>query len=178
MRNASFILASMLVAGLAWPAAGAAQQPTPDSSAKAPSEKAPPKPEVDFGKLKFMAGCWQGQLDKDTMVEEIWTTPSENLLLAITRYLKKDRASGYEFTRIQAADSGVVFAAASDGKPENVYLLKSLADEYVLFENDAKSFPNRIMYRLASDGSLIPRNEGNEAPSIELRMKKVKCPGQ
>ena len=70
-----------------------------------------------------------------------------------------------------------VFAASNDGRPENVYLLKRLVDEYALFENEAKSFPQRIMYRLASDGALIPRNEGNEAPSIELRMRKVKCPG-
>jgi hypothetical protein len=177
MRNSSFFLVSIVVAGLAFPAAASSQQPKPDSTK--PSEaKAPPKPEVDFGKFKFMSGCWMGQLDKDTAIEEIWTSPSENLLLAITRYLKKERATGYEFTRIQATDSGVVFAAASDGKPENVYLLKTLVNEYALFENDGKSFPNRIMYRLASDGHLIPRNEGNEAPSVELRMRKVKCPGQ
>jgi hypothetical protein len=177
MRNAPFLLASIIAAGLLGPVTAVAQQPTPDSSASA-AAKPPVKPDVDFSKFKFMAGCWQGQLDKDTSLEEIWTTPSENLVLATTRYLKKDLATGYEFTRIQATDSGVVFAAASDGKPENVYLLKTLADEYVLFENEGKSFPNRIMYRLASDGSLIPRNEGNEAPSVELRMRKVKCPGQ
>jgi hypothetical protein len=177
MRNISLFLTSMITGGLVGPACAAAQQPVPDSSVTA-AAKAPSRPEVDFSKFKFMAGCWQGQLDKDTSLEEIWTAPSENLLLATTRYLKKDRATGYEFTRIQATDSGVVFAAASDGKPENVYMLKTLVNEYALFENDAKSFPNRIMYRLASDGTLIPRNEGNEAPSIELRMRKVKCPGQ
>jgi hypothetical protein len=177
MRPAPYPPASISAAALTGPVTAAAQQPPPDSSASA-APKPPAKPEVDFGKFKFMAGCWQGQLDKDTSLEEIWTRPSENLLLATTRYLKKDLATGYEFTRIQATDSGVVFAAASDGKPENVYMLKTLADEYVLFENEGKSFPNRIMYRLASDGSLIPRNEGNEAPSVELRMRKVKCPGQ
>lgn len=175
MRNSSLFLT--IAAALALPSGLAAQQPAPDSAAKSSAEK-PAKPPVDFEKLKFMAGCWQGQLDKDTYVEEIWTTPSENLLLATTRYLKKNRATGYEFTRIQATDSGVVFGAASDGKEENIYLLKTLVDEYVLFENDGKRFPNRIMYRLASDGALIPRNEGNDAPSIELRMRKMKCPGK
>ncbi len=175
MRNSSLFLT--IAAALALPSGLAAQQPAPDSAAKSSAEK-PAKPPVDFEKLKFMAGCWQGQLDKDTYVEEIWTTPSENLLLATTRYLKKNRATGYEFTRIQATDSGVVFGAASDGKEENIYLLKTLVDDYVLFENDGKRFPNRIMYRLASDGALIPRNEGNDAPSIELRMRKMKCPGK
>lgn len=175
MRNPSLSL--IVAAALALPGVVRAQQPAQDSAAKSASAK-PAKPPVDFEKLKFMAGCWMGQMDKDTYVEEIWTTPSENLLLATTRYLKKNRATGFEFTRIQATDSGVVFGAASDGKEENVYLLKTLVDEYVLFENDGKRFPNRIMYRLASDGALIPRNEGNDAPSIELRMRKTKCPGQ
>src|ERR1043166_2262653 len=145
-----------------------------DSAARA--KAAPPKPKVDFARLKVMEGCWRGRLDKDTEIEEIWTSPTENLLLATTRYIKKGRATGFEFTRIQAEDTTVVFAASSEGKPADVFPLKTLADEYVLFENPAKTFPKRIMYRLATDGALIPRNEG-DGPSIELRMLRVKCPG-
>ncbi|HEV8600262.1 MAG TPA: DUF6265 family protein [Gemmatimonadales bacterium] len=149
-----------------------AQQPP----APAEKPKEPPKPGVDFAKFKFMEGCWAAQTDKDNTVEENWTAPAENLLLATTRYLHKKRATGYEFTRIQWMDSIVVFAASSDGKPEEVYPMKALADEYVLFENLTKKFPQRIMYRMASDGALIPRNEG-DGPSIELRFQRVKCPG-
>lgn len=164
------LLAPLVLALVATPLAAqelAGQDSTPPK---------PPPPKVDFSRLKFMAGCWAGKIDPETVVEEIWTTPADNLLLATTRYLKDKRASGFEFTRIQPTDSGVVFAAASDGKPENVYLLKQLADEFVVFENMAQRFPQRIIYRLASDGALIPRNEG-DGPSVELRMQKVKCPG-
>jgi Domain of unknown function (DUF6265) len=161
---ASAILASSLAAQ---------EHPKPIEKAKAPT-----KPTVDFDKFKFMEGCWEGQLDKDAVVEENWTSPSENLLLATTRYLSKHRATGYEFTRIEWQDSVVVFAASSNGKPEDVYPLKTLADGYVLFENPGKKdFPQRIMYREAADGSLIPRNEGDGAPSIEVRFHRVKCPG-
>src|SRR5713101_3919220 len=62
----------------------------PDSAAK---KKPEVKPKIDFGRLKFMEGCWRGRLDKDTEVEELWTSPAENLLLATTRYLKKGRAT-------------------------------------------------------------------------------------
>ena len=56
-------------------------------------------------------------------------------------------------------------------------MMKTLVDEYVLFEKPAKkTLPQRIMYRLASDGALIPRNEG-DGPSVELRFHRVKCPG-
>lgn len=164
--RAGLFLAAGWMAALALAAAPAAAQEPAASPAK-----------VDFRKLRFMAGCWEGMIDKDTRVEEIWTEPAENLLLSTTRYLKKDRATSFEFSKIQATDSGVVFAASSEGRPFDTYLLKTLVDEYVVFENLAKSFPQRIIYRLASDGALIPRNEGEGQTSIEVRFKKRKCPG-
>ena len=162
---------TLVAAVLATPRLTAQEHPKPVEKAKAEA-----KPSVDFSKLKFMEGCWAGHLDKDRDVEELWSTTSENLLLSFTRYLTKGKATGYEFSRIQATDSGVVFAAASDGKPEDVYKLSRVVAEYVLFENPKKTFPQRIMYRLASDGALIPRNEG-EGPSVEVRFHRVKCPG-
>lgn len=136
-----------------------------------------PKPSVDFSKFKFMEGCWAGELGKGEEVEENWTTPSENLLLSTTRYLTKGHATGYDFNRIQWVDTVVVFGITSGGRAEDLYYLKTLVDDYALFENPAKkTFPQRIMYRMASDGALIPRNEG-DAPSIELRFHRVKCPG-
>jgi hypothetical protein len=153
--------------GLAVAAApAAAQQPATPDPAK-----------VDFRKLRFMAGCWEGPLDRETTVEEIWTEPAENLLLATTRYLKKNRATSYEFTRIHVTDTAVVYSASTEGKPFDSYVLKTLVDEYVVFENLSKTFPQRIIYRLASDGALIPRNEGDGQPSLEVRFRKKKCPG-
>ncbi len=128
-------------------------------------------------KLKFMAGCWQGPIDRETMVEEIWTAPTENLMTSTTRYIKKDRATSFEFSRILSTDSSVTFSASSEGKPFDEYTMIQLVDEYVVFENTKKTFPQRISYRLASDGNLIPRNEGDGQPAIEVRFKKVKCPG-
>ena len=134
---------------------------------------------VKVSQLAFMAGCWEGQLGPDQIVEEIWSTPTDNMMLATTRYLNRKReATGWEFTRIAVTDSGVVFAAAGNGEPENVYPLQQIADDYVLFENRAKAFPQRISYRRASDGALIPRNEGDGRPSLELRMQRVRCPGE
>jgi hypothetical protein len=149
-----------------------------DPPKPAEKPKDPPKPTVDFAKFKFMEGCWQGELDKDQTVEEIWTSPAENLLLSTTRYFSKKRATGYDYNRIEWEDSTVVFGIRTKGKAtEDVYTLKTLADEYFVFENPTKKdFPQRIIYRLASDGALIPRNEG-DAPSIELRFRRVKCPG-
>ena len=155
-----------------------AQQPAPPAPAKpAEKPKADPKPKVDLRKLKWMAGCWAVETGKDEWGEEIWTTPAENLMVGVTRYFRKDRATSYDFNRIEATDSSVVFVVRPEGKPESIYSLKTLDDDkYVVFENLQKEFPQRMIYRLASDGALIPRNEG-DAPSFEVRMRRVKCPG-
>lgn len=130
-------------------------------------------------RLDFMAGCWEGKLDRETTIEEVWTAPTETMMLATTRYLnKKGEATGWEFTRVMASDSGVVFAAASNGEAEHVYLLSQYASEYVVFENLSKPFPQRISYRRARDGALIARNEGEGQLSVELRFQRVRCPGE
>jgi hypothetical protein len=135
-------------------------------------------PRPDLTKLKWMTGCWRAHLDKETEVEEDWTAPAENLLLSTTRYFKKDKVTSFEFSKIEATDSATTFSASTEGKPFDTYGLKVLVDEYVAFENLKKTFPQRIIYRLASDGHLIPRNEGDGQPSVELRMRRIKCGGE
>jgi hypothetical protein len=169
------IAAVVLFVAVAGSRVATGQTPPPPS----PSPPTSPKPaKVDLTKLKWMAGCWQAKVDKDVMVEENWNEPVENLLLSTTRYLAKDKATSFEFSKIEVTDSGATFSASSEGKPFDSYALKTMVDEYVVFENLKKTFPQRIIYRLASDGYLIPRNEGEGQPSVELRMKKVKCGGE
>jgi hypothetical protein len=134
------------------------------------------RPKTDISKLRFLTGCWSVKLDNDDHAEEIWSMPASNVLLSVTTYMKKEWATGYDFNRIEVTDSGVVLSILAKGKPEETYLMKTLVDEYVLFENLKKPFPQRIMYRLASDGALIPRSEG-DGPSSEVRMHRMKCPG-
>lgn len=175
------ILRSLILTSLVCSAAPlAAQDSLPKPPAKTtekPKPKPEPKPKVDLNRLKWMAGCWAAETGKDESAEEIWTTPVENLMVGVTRYFRKDRATSYDFNRIEATDSSVVFSIRNEGKPESVYSLKQIVDEYVVFENLAKKdFPQRVIYRATSDGHLIPRNEG-DGPSFEVRMKRVKCPG-
>ena len=172
--------ATLLIAGVLSAACSASAQTPPAAPAPRPADSsnaAPHRPpRVDISKLKFMTGCWEVRLDKDNHAEEIWTTLSENLLVSTTRYFNKEFATGYDFNRIEVTDTGVVLSILAKGKPEETYLMKTLVDEYVLFENTKKAFPQRIMYRLASDGALIPRNEG-DGPSVEVRFRRIKCPG-
>ncbi len=134
----------------------------------------------DLGKLKFMEGCWKGEPDDGTVVEENWTSTSNNLLLAVTRYLKKNEATNWEFTRIEKTDSLTAFIAQSKGEAPDTFALKTLIDEVVIWENLRKEFPKRIMYRRTSDGNMIVRLE-DDSPAgerdFEVKVRRVKCPG-
>ena len=142
----------VLAAGVLAAACSAAAQ-NPPTTAPAPARQADPAarrpPKVDISKLRFMAGCWAARVDKDNDAEETWTMPSDNLLLSTTKYLSKDFATGYDFNRIEVTDSGVVLGILAKGRPEDVYLMKTLVDEYVMFENLKKPFPQRVIYRMA-----------------------------
>lgn len=170
-----FSLAAFLLIVPAALSAQVAAPTTPVPSDSVPKARA--KPLFKLEKIDWMSGCWAAQTGKDDRVEEDWSAASENLMLATTRYITKGRATGYEFTRIEATDSGIVFGATSNGKSEHVYTLARQASEYLLFERASKEFPQRIIYRRSSDGALIPRNEGEGQPSIELRLMRVRCAG-
>ncbi len=137
--------------------------------------------DFDFGKLKFMSGCWAAPFgEKNSTVEEIWTSPSDNLMLATTRYLTKNTATSFEFTRIEKSDSGIAYIAATEGGTPSYYTLTQLSDEIAIWENRTQNFPQRIMYRLASDGSLIARNDkidDYDPRNVEVRLEAVDCPG-
>jgi hypothetical protein len=129
-------------------------------------------------RLDFMAGCWEGSLSKDDKVQEYWMDPTDNMMLATTRILdKKGLATGWELTRIIADSTGMAFIALAEGKPEDRYQLVRVSSEYVLFANPDKPFPQQISYRMASDGALIVRNEGEGQLSVEVRLERVRCPG-
>lgn len=171
-----YLLSFLAAIPLSGPARAQARD-VPDQTPKPKLEK-PAKLKYHLDdKLKFMAGCWQAPVGPDAMVEEIWSNPTENLMTSTTRYLTKNRATSFEFSKIESKDSTITFAASTEGRPFDEYTLKTLVDEYVVFENLKKTFPQRIIYRLASDGSLIPRNEGDGQTSVEVRFRKVKCPG-
>lgn len=137
--------------------------------------------DFDFKKLSFMAGCWEAQTGKDLSVIENWTALSDNMMLATTLYLEKGKGKSFEFTKVEKTDSGLVFVATTEFKDPTEYRMTTLTDEFAVWENRGKEFPQRIMYRLASDGALIVRNdliEGYDSRNVEVRLKPMRCPGK
>lgn len=128
--------------------------------------------------LSFMSGCWRGDFGGEAALEEYYTTPSANLMLGTSRYLRGGRAVQHEFSRITADSAGIVLLPFPSGRPsEHGFRLTRLDGESALFEAPEHDFPKRIRYARGQDGSLSARIDGGEGSeqSQEWRMAPVPC---
>jgi hypothetical protein len=130
--------------------------------------------------LFWLAGCWQGG-DADRVIEEQWMAPRGGTLIGMSRTVTGDRTSGYEHLQIQQRDGGLFYVARPSGQDETSFALVSDATQLsseAVFENLEHDFPQRIIYRLQPDGSLLARIEGAKTgviPGVEFRMKRTSC---
>jgi Domain of unknown function (DUF6265) len=135
----------------------------------------------NYKKLEFMAGCWHAETGKDQTAEEVWSAPTETIMLGYTRYFNKGKPTNWDFNYIQKADSTVYLILGPHGEVPDTFRLKILNDEVASWSRTGTDFPGTVMYRKASNGDLIGRleaPEGVDQTSVEVRFERAKCPGQ
>ncbi|MDI1335586.1 MAG: DUF6265 family protein [Lacunisphaera sp.] len=119
--------------------------------------KAPP-PSID--KLAWLAGNWRGE-KSGRVFEAQWMAPAGGVMLGMGRTVAKDREIDHEFLQIRIGPGGELFyIAAPSGQETASYQLKSMEEKAVVFENLNRDFPQRIIYTLRADGSLLAAIEG------------------
>jgi hypothetical protein len=127
--------------------------------------------------LGFMAGCWRGLTRSGTTIEEFYTTPSSNLIVGATRYVRDGRVVDFEFTRIDHTDSGAVITPHPKGVRSVSFAPKVVERDRAVWENPTHDFPQRILYTRVDD-TLVARIEGR-TPSgdraLEWRMARATC---
>lgn len=142
-------------------------------SARLESTAAPsptPKIAANIEAVAWIHGVWVQQSGSQR-VEEFWTPPAGGMLLAATRMLDGDKLLFFEHLRIEERDGSLVFVALPRGRPGAEFSLARIGEREALFENLANDFPQRILYRLESDGSLFARIEGQGSQPSEWRMR-------
>lgn len=139
-----------------------------------------PGPRGPLEPLRFLAGCWRGATGGGGTIEEHYTTPSANLILGMTRWLRDGSAVGYEFSTIAWEDSAVVLTPRPHNQAAVPFRAVSLDERGAAWENPEHDFPTRIAYRLVAADTLVARIEG-PGPSgpraSEWRMARVRCGG-
>lgn len=126
----------------------------------------------------WLAGCWE--IDAGgRLVNEHWMKPAGGAMIGMSRTVSKDKMSAYEFLQIRRQDDGeVYYVARPSGQSEASFKLIKAGPRELIFENPDHDFPQRIIYRQESDGSLKARvegkNNGKEMGS-DYPFKRARC---
>jgi hypothetical protein len=117
---------------------------------------------------EWLAGMWTG-MDGSTKVEEFWMRPASGVMLGIHRDVDSAGFVWFEYLRIETRGGTMVYAAMPGGRPAVLFPLKESARNHMVFENLENDFPQRIIYRLNEDGSLLARIEGMEGGIVKAK---------
>lgn len=133
----------------------------------------------DVKNLSWMTGCWE-MSDKGETVTEQWTKPGGQTMFGISRTIKNEKTTGFEFLRIVQNTDGIFYIARPSGaKEETSFKLAKLSEKEAVFENPAHDFPQTIIYRLTDANSLFARVEAKDkngkVSGFDIPMKKAKC---
>ncbi len=146
-------------------------------SARALAAPAPPVPPT-VAQLSWLSGCWERRRGP-LLVQEQWLEPRGGILLGMSRTTRGDSLVEYEFVRIFARDSTLVFAAQPSGQQPAEFTAYAVVDRRVVFENSAHDFPQRITYAAAAGDSLHASISGisrGQPRTVNFSYGRASCP--
>jgi hypothetical protein len=181
----------MLAAAFAGMLGGAAFAQTPGATTGSPAaakaaDKAPGAPVASgpLAPLAWIHGCWEGKVNQRDFREE-WLPLSGDIMIGASQTSLRGKTVDFEYLRLEPRPEGVFYVAAPWGKNEAAFRLASQAaaaggDEVFTFVNSVSSveYPQRIIYRRASEGWLYVTVEGKikgTDKQVIYPMRRVDC---
>ena len=142
-----------------------------------------PRPTIND--LSWLAGCWEANM-RGNQVNEQWMKPAGGTMLGMGRTVTMGRTIEFEFNQIREdKDGAIYYIAKPSGQAEASFKFVKFQmcdhckwEKEVVFENLQHDFPQRIIYRQETDGSLFARVEANDKGKIrglDYPYKRAKC---
>jgi hypothetical protein len=101
--------------------------------------------------LSWLTGEWVSETPEG-WTEEVWTADRGGMMLGLNRSGKGDKASGFEYMRIQRDQAGrIIFWASPGGKTAVGFVNRDAGRWKITFENPKNDYPQRIVYERAGD---------------------------
>lgn len=116
-------------------------------------------------RLGFMAGTWDVARNSGH-VREVWMPPVDGAMAGSTLTTRPGKPPIVEFAKITVEPAGLTYTAVVAGQPPTPFVLKTLGDGEVVFENLAHDFPQRVIYRRC-DADLCARIEGTVGGTLK-----------
>lgn len=131
-----------------------------DSDSDVPGGGSDPNGTPGVERLAWMAGEW-GFERNGRSVTEIWMPPAGGTMLGMSRTVSGDKTVEYEFLLLRVENSGdIAYVAKPSRQAETSFQLVRASETEAVFENLEHDFPQRILYILQPDGSLLAAIEG------------------
>jgi len=185
------MLAAALLAGILDRASAQAPATPPavppagvPTAADKPADKGADNPASGpLAPLAWMRGCWEGKVNQRDFREE-WLPPSGDMMVGVSQTTLRDKTVDFEYLRLEQRPEGVFYVAAPSGKNEAAFRLAGQTtaggDEVFTFVNamPGVEYPQRIIYRHASEGWLYATVEGKIKgvdKQVIFPMRRVDC---
>jgi hypothetical protein len=162
------------------PAVPAAGAPAADKSADKAADNPASGP---LAPLAWMRGCWEGKVNQRDFREE-WLPQASDMMVGVSQTTLRDKTIDFEYLRLEQRPEGVFYVAAPSGKNEAAFRLAGQTtaggDEVFTFVNamPGVEYPQRIIYRHASEGWLYATVEGKIKgvdKQVIFPMRRVDC---
>ncbi len=127
----------------------------------------------------WLTGCW-GFDTPDGRYEEVWTAPTGNNMLGLSRRIVDGFTREFEYMRIvTSGGGGFDFTAMPQGENATRFNSVSFTATKVVFENPDNDFPSRVTYESVAPDAVNARIEGTsngQAMGINFPLKRIPCP--
>lgn len=180
----SVLTAALLAGTLVGPASAQAPATPPAvPSGGAANDKPADKPTGPLAPLAWMRGCWEGKVNQRDFREE-WLPTASDMMIGVSQTTLRDKTIDFEYLRLESRPDGVFYIAAPSGKNEAAFRLAgqttSGGDEVFTFVSatPGAEYPQRIIYRHASEGWLYATVEGKIKgvdKQVIFPMRRVDC---
>lgn len=130
--------------------------------------------------LHWLSGCWESASGATSGCEQ-WMRPDGGTMLGMSRTVRDGRTVAWEHLRIWQDEAGeIYYTALPSGQAETSFRLTHAAPGEATFENPDHDFPQRILYRLVGEDSLLARIEGvrdGRERAIDFPMRRAERGG-
>jgi hypothetical protein len=100
----------------------------------------------DGTSFDWLAGHWCGGTE-ERRIEEVWLPEAGGALLGMSRTWQGGTTESFEFMRLVPDGKAAGFHVQPNGASPTTFVIAGRGEDWVVFENAAHDFPNRIEYR-------------------------------
>jgi hypothetical protein len=129
----------------------------------------------DVKAADWLSGCWQVTAN-GSVIDEHWMASRGGVMLGMSRTVRADRVSAFEFVTIRVVDGRLVYEARPSGQMPATFAATSVAANRVVFENPQHDYPKRITYVRAGDALTASIDDGTGAKRVDYPYRRVSCP--